>query len=309
MFSEIAIYCEMASLPPPGYIPSLGRQLDDFREQNKRLILRDVMGPDGKEPSISGAGQFIDLVHEGTTLKGRLLHQIFDSSKLRLKKIAFEKIHQEIQFMNEMCHPNVVKFVGLYYQDTSIVPIMVMENWEWSLTDFLFETKQGVISRQKTLQILLDICEGLIYLHDHKRLAHLKLYSTNIRLTFKLHAKVAGFGPTRVLEILSTEPGIEDFMAPEILEILPQHSTAADIFSFGCIIVHTLTHQWPKPGLKAKRNIMLSEYERRAKHLENYFGNPLLPLIRECLSDHNFHRPTASTVKSHIKLIFTDDKM
>ena len=81
-----------------------------------------------------------------------------------------------------------------------------------------------------------------------------------------------------------------------------------DVFSFGVMLVHVLSGQWPMPTEATQVNphnparvIGLSEVERRAEYL-NVIGRPsddeeghsLMPLIERCLSNSSNLRPNAS---------------
>ena len=69
-----------------------------------------------------------------------------------------------------MNHPNIVKFLGIYYkQDSSLsleFPVLVMEKMQYSLTEYLTTHKKGSILEDTALNILLDASKGLVYLHS-----------------------------------------------------------------------------------------------------------------------------------------------
>jgi len=95
---------------------------------------------------------------------------------------------------------------------------------------------------------------------------------------------------------MTKAPGTIDFMPPEALAASEnvKYERELDVFSFGCVMLHTLSHQWPTPSepvvtdpltfeMKAK-----SEVERRSSYFDKISeGKPsaLIPLIKGCLNN------------------------
>ena len=58
-----------------------------------------------------------------------------------------------------------------------------------------------------------------------------------------------------------------EFMPPEVLSDEPvQYGAEVDMFSFGCVMLHTLSHQWPTPSQPQ------SEVERHQKYFDVIAG-------------------------------------
>ena len=86
-------------------------------------------------------------------------------------------------------------------------------------------------------------------------------------------------------------------MPPEALEngTNISYGKELDVFSFGCVMLHTLSRQWPTPSQAVitdpETGIVtggLSEIERRGQYFERIAGNKrnvLIPLIKGCLSN------------------------
>ena len=106
-------------------------------------------------------------------------------------------------------------------------------------------------------------------------------------------------------------PGTHAYMAPEA-ELGPtcDYTEKVDIFSFGVLIIHTLTHQLPVPGpTRAKVNgrmIAVGEYERRKHHLRacsdaevEAFQKP----IQRCLEFDPDDRITSTSLVQDLQVI------
>ena len=209
-----------------------------------------------------------------------------------------------------MNHPNIVQFRGIYYQQDSLLPVLVMEKMGCDLDQYLTTRKKGSIPDDRILGILLDVSKGLVYLHEEMKVAHRDLSSKNILLTNKLNAKIADFGSARVLDRpggwnvhskLTKQPGTIDFMPPETLEDPPKYTVYVDVFSFGCVTIHMCTHKWPSPIGKTAEGRILSEFKRRVQYISEINYSSLIPIIMKCLEDKSSRRPTARQLMSLIE--------
>ena len=152
--------------------------------------------------------------------------------------------------------------------------------------------------------VLLDVASGLHYLHHQSpAVMHRDLTANNILLTSHMQAKISDLGQAKLLERTSTSrqttvPGNLCYMPPEAMVSRPRYSTKIDIFSFGVLILHVVTHQWPfrKKSLdqKTKKMVSLSEVEQRKVYLDKFDKeSPLRHLAEACLSNDPSKRPDA----------------
>ena len=96
-------------------------------------------------------------------------------------------------------------------------------------------------------------------------------------------------------------------MPPEVLEIPARFSDKVDVFSLGCVILFTLTHQWPEPGL-AKRSVEgrlvgLSECERREQYFFLFSEREKVlykPLTVSCLEEDPCNRPSSADLAERL---------
>ena len=128
-------------------------------------------------------------------------------------------------------------------------------------------------------------------------------------------AKISDLGVAKILQISPEEmshmtraPGTQSYMPPEALRPNPCYNVEVDVFSFGVMLVHVLSGQWPFPSEATQvdphnpaRVIGLSEVERRAQYLniigrpsEGQEGHPLMPLIERCLNNSPYLRPNSA---------------
>ena len=81
-----------------------------------------------------------------------------------------------------------------------------------------------------------------------------------------------------------------------------------DIFSFGVMMVHILSGAWPIPSEAVEvdpddpdKLTAISEFERRKEYTKLILSDhPLLPLIRQCLSNGSTQRPSSDEVLERV---------
>ena len=180
-----------------------------------------------------------------------------------------------------------------------------MEYLPLSLTQCL-ETHQD-LPLQIKYSILLDVAKGLNYLHCKRPfIVHRDLTANNILLTSNFIAKISDLGVSRMADTfirqLSIAPGNWNVMPPEALEENPSYDHKLDVFSYGCLILHVFTHQWPVPTAQYghKQNdpnsfTLVSEWNRRANYTTAISSdNPFFSFTKSCLDNDPKKRPTMS---------------
>ena len=90
-----------------------------------------------------------------------------------------------------------------------------------------------------------------------------------------------------------------------------------DIFSYGVMMVHVLSGQWPFPGEAVQVNprnpnnpneiVGVSEFDRREEYISLIRNeHPLMTLIQGCLSNSPSHRPTSSEAHQRVSAVAAD---
>ena len=230
-------------------------------------------------------------------------------AKTRDSKNKFSKklLKREQKFLVHLNHPHITQQLAML--DNPKSPVLLMEEMLMSLTEFLSNKH----SHHVKISILCDAAYGLHYLHE-KGIIHCDLNGDNILLTKNNTAKLADFGRATFCQqsiVKHYLPENLDHMPPEIFEPYSKasYSTKVDVFSFGCVIIHTFTQQRPIPDFdkyvetsEVGRYKRHSEVERRSVCLRKFKNNcksmKLHDIILKCLQDNPEYRPTAATLLS-----------
>ena len=221
------------------------------------------------------------------------------------KSISKKLLKQERKLLVHLSHPCIVQ--QLVVLDNQKSPVILMERTYMSLSEFLTNKK----SHHNKVSILHDVARGLQYIHE-RNIIHCDLTADSILLTEKITAKLADFGHAAFSqENIKYFPETLDHLPPEMFKPYSKisYSTKVDMFSFGCVIIHTLTQERPKPDFdkytetsEIGRYRKHSEVERRSVCLEKFKNNcnsiKLHDIMLKCLQDHPYNRPTAVTLCS-----------
>ena len=127
--------------------------------------------------------------------------------------------------MTGLRHPNIVQFLGLFFESNSQIPMLVMEKLDMNLDNLLESVPD--LSLLTKLSILGNIANGLVYLHSRlpSPIIHRDLTATNVLLTNSLVAKISDLGncripnmqPGQLVMMMSEMPGTAVYMPPEAL--------------------------------------------------------------------------------------------
>ena len=127
--------------------------------------------------------------------------------------------------------------------------------------------------------------------------------------------KVSDFGMSRAinpsaLTRKSSIKGTLAFMAPEALHDPPRYNEKLDVFSFGNIVMSTLTHEWPNPGppnmLQGDQIVGLSELQRHERYIAMFTAQEkqlFLPTVHQCLENRPDKRPSSVMLVRELRRI------
>ena len=254
----------------------------------------------------------VGLEYRGLKCAGKKLYPVLYEQEEGETICRFEK---ECQLLAQMRHPNIVQFIGVYFEEGSHVPILVMEFLPTTLARCI--EKYGILPDEVSYAILHDVAVGLYHLHSRTPpIVHRDLSANNVLLTPNMTAKISDLGVAKILNLTPLQvsrmtrfPGTLAYMPPEALSEQPRYDTRIDEFSCGVLMIHVLSGQWPMPCEPVRVNpqnraelLPLSEAERRNKYLQD-IGNahPLMGLILRCVRNDPEQRARAAEIVQQVE--------
>ena len=248
----------------------------------------------------------LELEYMGLKCAGKKIHELL----LRQGDASYtiRRFEEECRLLSQVRHPNIVQFLGVYFQQGVRAPILVMEFLSTNLSSCI--EQYGILPKEISYSILHDVALGLCYLQSQTpAIIHRDLSSNNVLLTPNMTAKISDLGVARILNLtplqvsrMTQTPGTPAYMPPEVMVANPKYDTSVDEFSYGIMMIHVFSGQWPEPQvgqtrIEADRLIPVTEAKRRKVFLRA-IGNdhPLMDLILNCIHNNPQARPHTSEI-------------
>ena len=233
----------------------------------------------------------------------------------------YQRFRSEYELLSSLSHKNIIEYRGLCYpshSDLGDVPSLMMERLKIDLHTRLLDEYSSPLTLKEKVSILLDVAEGLKYLHTHQpQVIHGDLTATNVLLDEKGTAKIGDFGNARMLsydqssclETTTGYLGTPSYTAPEVFPIhaLQSFNAKIDSFSFGHLALFVMIDEFPfklYPSVEMKPDgtkEALSEIERRKEYIEKLKTvcessniSPMVTLVTNCLDNRPKQRPLAT---------------
>ena len=241
----------------------------------------------------------------------KILHPVLFQTNDPGSRRILERFEQECDFLSSIRHPNIVQYLGVCRDRDSRLPVLLMELLDSSLTKYL-ETSNKPLPYHVQVDLCFDIALAIAYLHSNG-IVHRDLSGNNVLIVAGSRAKVTDFGMSKLVDAssritrrtLTQCPGTEVYMPPEALMEPPVYTKKLDCFSFGVLVVQTLTRLYPNPGPRNRAvpfpasptgqvQVPVLDVERRKEQIDTISpAHPLLPVATECLKYDQEDRPSA----------------
>ena len=219
-----------------------------------------------------------------------------------LQRVPIQRFLLEIELLASIRHPNIVLCLGTDRDPKTKLPVLLMELMDENLTQFLESHKQP-LSFDIECSISYDVALGLSFLHSND-IIHRDLSSNNVLMLGSRRAKITDFGMAKIfkgscLRSNTKNPGNVVYMPPEVKTADPKLCFEIDIFSYGVLLVQTLTRLFPQPDDKAGGILGILKFDQEIACRQNHISfidkdHPLLKIVLKCLKDDYKRRPDAT---------------
>ena len=278
-----------------------------------------------------GRGSYADVFvvsHLGLPCAAKRYHIARkETEKSELDK-ALRYFGHTCDVLSKLRHPNIVQFMGIYYDptsDASTLPMLVFEQMSTTLTKCV--DMYGVLPEQIAHSVLKDVAMALSYLHGQSPpIAHKALNANNVLLGRDMLAKIGDVGVSTIVDLHHSYLSSDDvpegphssncYLPPEAhsLQSTSELSIGSDVFSYGILVLHVLTGRLPLPDISVVvgsdgSNASLSEADFRHDYIsELREEHPLREIILQCLSNSPSLRPHITTVLQRVTMAASEHK-
>jgi serine/threonine protein kinase len=225
--------------------------------------------------------------------KTEILHQNY-SKKIIESEADKRHIQNEIQILQSVRHPKIVKFIE--FIDDPEYYCLVMELCQGnSLLDYINESE--CLNEDQTQNIFGQLIDAIAFLHKNG-ISYRDIKPENIIIAPDLSVKLIDFGLSSLKSsLLSTFCGSIYYTAPECLAETPYHGSSADMWSLGVVLYAMITGDlpWAHPNPSSVINSILEcDYK-----IPSTVPEKISALISSLLNVDPSLRITAEEVKCH----------
>ncbi|KAN0038555.1 hypothetical protein ACTA71_000734 [Dictyostelium dimigraforme] len=295
---------------------------------NGETMVEDELPDQGKPMSDESADIDIKDIKVGDSIGsgayGMVYRGTLFNSDVAIKKIQNEKnekneftkyLKREVAVLKNIQHPNIVQFIGVYYEPLStpsLVNRLLNSSSTWIVTEYIgggnlherIKDTKIDFPIELRIKLSLDIALAMAYLHS-RDIIFRDLKSKNILIddsSSPIRGKVCDFGFARILNKKQQGNrhlsicGTDDFMAPEVI-LGMEYDETADIFSFGVVLLEMI--------LRKKVSKVLERGPQSAFEIDEEAARQLIPddipmlysdLALECIKYQPEERPKFSHI-------------
>ena len=170
-------------------------------------------------------------------------------NKMSIKSV--DGVYKEAEFA-KLDHPNIIKYYAVY-EDLKTISFVMELAEGGDLFDFITSSPLGHLPLDISIDLMVQICETLVYLHFTKKIVHRDLKPENFMITISNDMpiiKLIDFGMSTFIrdgEELNEFLGTPQYAAPEIVCHCP-YNEKVDIWATGVILFNMLTGYEPFKG-------------------------------------------------------------
>ncbi|GFP86931.1 phytosulfokine receptor 2 [Phtheirospermum japonicum] len=209
----------------------------------------------------------------------------------KLSHDAFQGLREfraEMETLGKIRHSNIVKILG--YCATGLDRVLIYEFIErGSLDQWLYDTSSEEfcvdnvelrlpLSWNTRMNIIRGVAKGLAFMHNLETpIIHRDIKASNILLDTDFEAHIADFGLARRVEgshshVSTQVAGTMGYMPPEYLHGATMATVAGDVYSFGVLMLETVTGRRPSFPFSGedRREVRLMEWIGKMAESKRY---------------------------------------
>ena len=259
-----------------------------------------------------GEGHFgsVNLVISQKTNKLYAMKQI--KSSMYSNQQEYLEVEREVKLLENLNHPHIIKYFSSFKENNDLYIVTEYIN-SGCLYDLMEENiKQDKKIEEKKIWILLiQSLDGLLYLHENKKIIHRDIKPDNLLLDGNGDLKISDFGLSAInseeadenVKCHGTMTGAIQFMAPEVAAG-EKYDFKSDLYMLGLTFFLLMTNRLPEKKLE-KEGIFLPVMYDDVK-IPDCYSEELKNFINKLLAKNPDDRP--STYLAYIDAVYTFNK-
>ncbi|EGG03511.1 uncharacterized protein MELLADRAFT_22468, partial [Melampsora larici-populina 98AG31] len=188
-----------------------------------------------------GSGGF-SLVHEAIYKPDQSSWAIKIMRRFTREESNFSIIMNEVDLLDEVDHPNIIKFLGFYTTDEEIHLVLELA----PKGDLAHRLLKRVLSERRAKLYVLQVAEALEYLHENQ-IIHRDVKALNVLVMNNDQVKLTDFGSATMVDssgFTRGDVGTPYSRAPEII-LNQDYSKNVDWWSLGVLLYELVTGEQP----------------------------------------------------------------
>ncbi|XP_064972643.1 mitogen-activated protein kinase kinase kinase 5-like isoform X1 [Musa acuminata AAA Group] len=286
-------------LPPVAAPPSQSGFSHNYGTNSELLSMRSQW----KKGNLIGSGTFGNVyeatnIHTGALCAMKEVNIIPDDAK---SAECIKQLEQEIKFLSEFRHPNVVQYYGSETIDDQFY-IYLEYVHPGSINKYVHQ-HCGAMTESVVRNFTHHILKGLAYLHG-KDIMHRDIKGANLLVDARGVVKLADFGMAKHLSGVAGTRSLKGspyWMAPEVMEATMNkdigYDLAVDIWSLGCTIIEMFTGKQPWSGLEGAAAMFKVLHKNPT--IPESLSNDAKDFLQCCFRRNPAERPTANMLLEH----------
>ncbi|KAK1230422.1 Rho guanine nucleotide exchange factor [Marasmius sp. AFHP31] len=223
---------------------------------------------------------------------------------------------QEAIVWQQLRHPNLLPFVGMYYFGEGQGQLCLVSPWmeRGNLVTFL---KNAPPEQVDHTLLAYDVASGLAHLHDMK-IVHGDMKGVNVLITPEGRAAIGDFGLSHVADshalklstsFTSRAKGTTRWLAPELLRSTPPSisTVQSDMYAYGCVCYEIFAGRAPfyelGEGAVIVAVLLDQKHPSRPEDLE--VDDEIWELMTSCWKSDPTLRPTAAEALARIQRLWS----
>ena len=164
--------------------------------------------------------------------------------------LTIEKIEEGFERVYQLRHPNIIQCLGVYRDNETGLPVLLMEQAQENLSSFLQRNPSASNRLYVQVDIGYDVVLGLHFLHSNG-IVHGNVSGNNILMFPNHRAKLGDFHPIDLPVIVQSVDGLSQsvaYMAPDVFGTETRiWIKEMDIFAVGVVLMQLVTGHAPQP--------------------------------------------------------------